>query len=257
MDLKKKIVDYSFRKEPYAGGDEPYEKQVKASIPFLKLIDPKKKKVLVIGCADGYEMKWLSDNGFSTIGITKSKKEVTKVKEKYNLEVKYTDMHDLPFDDSSFDCVYASNVLEHSVAPYVAFREWRRVLKKNGWLVLVAPSKEWLSEYYHFSVLTHTQIKDLLFKAGYNLLAGPNHSPTIGYRGGDIFYDLGRGRGHFDAFVSEKGSLLKDNYMLGNAWKSVEARENRSILLKIIKTLLKKPFNRVRVWWARNHIEIW
>jgi SAM-dependent methyltransferase len=252
-----KIKEYSSYKEPYAGGDELYEEQIKASIPFLKLINPKKKRVLVVGCADGYEMRWLSDNSFTTKGITKSKKEVVEVQKKHNLEAICADMHDLPFEDNSFDCIYASNVLEHSVAPYVALREWRRVLKKNGWLVLVVPSKEWLPEYYHFSVLSHLQIKDLLYKSGYELLAGPQHSPKIKYNGGDIFYDLGRGRGHFDAFVSKKVLLPKNDFMVGKAWKSIEIKESRSMLKKIIKVFLKKPYNLLRVWWARNHIEIW
>ena len=257
MNQNNKVREYSFQKEPLAGGDGSYEEQVKTSIPFLKLINPKKENVLVIGCADGYEMKWLSDNGFSVKGITKSKKEVIKVKEKHNLEAIYTDMHDLPFDDNIFDCIYASNVLEHSVSPFVALKEWRRVLKKNGWLVLVAPSREWLSEYYHFSVLTHSQIKDLLYKTGYELLAGPHHTSKIKYNGGDIFHDLGRGRGHYDAFVSKNTTLPKNDYMLGKAWKSVEINENKSILKKIIKVFLKKPYNFLRIWWARNHIEIW
>jgi SAM-dependent methyltransferase len=43
----------------------------------------------------------------------------------------------LPFDDDTFDLVYANFVIEHLAQPERAFREWRRVLRSDGRLVLV------------------------------------------------------------------------------------------------------------------------
>jgi SAM-dependent methyltransferase len=43
----------------------------------------------------------------------------------------------LPFDDVTFDLVYANFVVEHLDAPEAAFREWRRVLRAEGALVLL------------------------------------------------------------------------------------------------------------------------
>jgi len=257
MPLLDKIKQYSFQPEPYAGGNEPYEQQIVASLPFLKLIDPKLKKVLVIGCADGYEMKWLIDNGHETIGITKSEKEVEAVTKKYGLMAKLADMHELPFPDNSFDCIYASNVLEHSVAPFVALMEWRRVLKPGGQLILVMPSKVWMPEFYHFSVLTRGQIRDLLNKTGFKLQAGPGIKPQFVLNGGDIFHDLGRGRGHYDGFVATKGKLSKNQFMLGEEWQKVEQSEGKHPIVRIVKSLIKKPYNKARVLWARHHPEIW
>jgi SAM-dependent methyltransferase len=47
----------------------------------------------------------------------------------------------LPFDDASFDVVYANFVIEHLHAPEAAFREWRRVLRPDGALVLLTSNR--------------------------------------------------------------------------------------------------------------------
>jgi SAM-dependent methyltransferase len=43
----------------------------------------------------------------------------------------------LPFEDDSFDLVYANFVIEHLDSPAAALREWRRVLRPDGDLILL------------------------------------------------------------------------------------------------------------------------
>jgi SAM-dependent methyltransferase len=43
----------------------------------------------------------------------------------------------LPFEDDSFDLVYANFVIEHLDSPATALREWRRVLRPDGDLILL------------------------------------------------------------------------------------------------------------------------
>jgi SAM-dependent methyltransferase len=43
----------------------------------------------------------------------------------------------LPFEDASFDLVYANFVVEHLTDPQTAFQEWRRVLRPGGRVVLL------------------------------------------------------------------------------------------------------------------------
>lgn len=47
----------------------------------------------------------------------------------------------LPFDDGSFDLVYANFVVEHLKAPERTFVEWRRVLRRGGTLVIVTSNR--------------------------------------------------------------------------------------------------------------------
>jgi SAM-dependent methyltransferase len=246
------IIAVSSHIEPYAGGDQNFDEKIKGSLPFLKLIDKKYNKILVIGCGEGYEVKWLAEQGFKAVGLTKNASEASNAYKKYRVKVKISDMHQLPFKDKSFDCIYASNVLEHSISPFIALKEWRRVLKLNGILVLVMPSKEWVREYYHFSVLTHWQTIDLLTKTGFELLAGPSIKPKIDYQGGDIYYNLGRGWGHYDGYVAEKLNLKAKKFMLG---ESNNQKQNKNQIVKFIKMIIKIPYNYLRKWYGRHHIE--
>lgn len=47
----------------------------------------------------------------------------------------------LPFEDAYFDLVYANFVVEHLDAPEAAFREWRRVLRPDGALILLTSNR--------------------------------------------------------------------------------------------------------------------
>lgn len=52
------------------------------------------------------------------------------------------DMHDMPFDDASFDYVFCSNVGEHAASPVAWSFEIRRVLKDAGRFHIILPSFE-------------------------------------------------------------------------------------------------------------------
>lgn len=47
----------------------------------------------------------------------------------------------LPFEDETFDLVYANFVVEHLGRPESAFAEWRRVLRPDGTLVLLTSNR--------------------------------------------------------------------------------------------------------------------
>lgn len=45
----------------------------------------------------------------------------------------------LPFPSGQFDYVYSSHCLEHVLKPFECLREWHRVLKDGGYLIVVVP----------------------------------------------------------------------------------------------------------------------
>jgi ubiquinone/menaquinone biosynthesis C-methylase UbiE len=47
----------------------------------------------------------------------------------------------LPFEDRSFDVVYAGEIIEHVGDPAAALREWGRVLKPGGIFILTTPNR--------------------------------------------------------------------------------------------------------------------
>lgn len=54
--------------------------------------------------------------------------------------VNLTDPYKLPFDDRSVDIVLSGQMLEHCEFFWLAFAEWVRVLKPDGYIFLIAPS---------------------------------------------------------------------------------------------------------------------
>ena len=49
------------------------------------------------------------------------------------------DVHDIPFEDHTFDIVFCNHVMEHVKDDKLAMREIHRVLKKGGWATLQIP----------------------------------------------------------------------------------------------------------------------
>lgn len=97
--------------------------------------------LLEIGCAGGVMTANLSENipnivasDISLTYLRKAKKNVPSAK------FVRLDIHNLPFDDESFDCIVCTEVLEHVYSPYKALDEIHRILKPKGNFVLSVPN---------------------------------------------------------------------------------------------------------------------
>jgi SAM-dependent methyltransferase len=49
---------------------------------------------------------------------------------------------DLPFKDGTLDYVISSHVIEHFFDPVRTIKEWLRVVKKGGYVLIIAPTKD-------------------------------------------------------------------------------------------------------------------
>ena len=64
------------------------------------------------------------------------------------------DIHELPHDDNTFDIVFCNHVLEHVLSPVIVLTEMKRVMDKDGFMIIGVPCcPHFLSE-EHFTVLT-------------------------------------------------------------------------------------------------------
>ena len=57
------------------------------------------------------------------------------------------DIHQIPFDKNSFDCVLCNHVMEHVENDMLALREISRVLKPGGWAIIQVPFFEPVPEH--------------------------------------------------------------------------------------------------------------
>jgi SAM-dependent methyltransferase len=54
---------------------------------------------------------------------------------------RHGEMHDLPYGDETFDALVARHLIEHHPDTLLVLREWARVLKPGGVLVIVTPDQ--------------------------------------------------------------------------------------------------------------------
>lgn len=64
------------------------------------------------------------------------------------------DITDIRYPDESFDIIICSHVLEHVPDDVKAMSEFHRVLKKNGWAILLVPIAAMDKTYEDFSIVT-------------------------------------------------------------------------------------------------------
>lgn len=101
--------------------------------------------ILEIGCSGGPLLLALRAAGYHRLqGIDVSEKGIALAQERGLTEVALMDGAHLTFPDASFDLVIASDVLEHIEDDIQALREWRRVLRPGGQLIVFVPAHPYL-----------------------------------------------------------------------------------------------------------------
>jgi len=110
---------------------------------ILKILSsyPRHIKILDIGCSSGALLHELSLRGFTSLaGIDISARAVEAAKRRGFQDVKEVKAEATGFPDNSFDVVIASDILEHVKDDESALREWLRILKPGGDLILFVPA---------------------------------------------------------------------------------------------------------------------
>jgi len=103
-------------------------------------IDMKGLSVLEIGSGTGFQLKFLKERARCAVGID-IKSSIFRENQIENI-IEY-DGRNIPFDDSSFDMVFSSNVLEHISDIDGFLVEMKRALRDDGIGVHIMPSRSW------------------------------------------------------------------------------------------------------------------
>ena len=92
------------------------------------------------GCGEGVTLEKLVkfQPKKSVVGLDVDPRNV-EICSKYGLPVQQGSLFDLPFEDESFDTCLFLEVIEHLETPEAALREFFRVLKREGRLIVVFP----------------------------------------------------------------------------------------------------------------------
>ncbi|MFC1541690.1 class I SAM-dependent methyltransferase [Candidatus Latescibacterota bacterium] len=114
------------------------------------------RRVLDIGCGNGELSEILVRRGMNVVSTDLGFDSIRRASEKINgrlerrpprdASIRFVqgDIYRLPYDDSSFDAVVASEILEHLDNPQGAVSEVFRVLRPGGYFIVSTPYKELL-----------------------------------------------------------------------------------------------------------------
>lgn len=147
---------------------------------FVSYIDSKwsaslkNKRILDIGCGDGYTLSRINEQKISsdTIGISVNRGDVALARKLYGVKVKFGDMHEIPLPNNSVDTILARHCLEHSPMPLFALFEMHRVLEPaDGLLALVLPANSpfWIEYEGHFHCMPKENWRKLFKEAGFEV----------------------------------------------------------------------------------------
>ncbi len=107
--------------------------------------DPVRARVLDAGCGTGGALRWLSEFG-SAWGAERHPLAIDLAVQSMGRKMVRADVAALPFRSGGFSILTAFDVLYHQdiVDDVAVLREFARVLKPGGWLLVRVPAYDWL-----------------------------------------------------------------------------------------------------------------
>lgn len=133
---------------------------------------PHTAPILEIGCSGGPLLQRLTNQGYTDLtGIDVSEAGIAVAQLRGIPNVSCMDGANLDFPDASFDLVVASDVLEHIQDEGQALRDWARVLRSGGQILIFVPAFQFLwgkhdEVNHHFRRYTSAQLAQSLSGAG-------------------------------------------------------------------------------------------
>jgi 2-polyprenyl-3-methyl-5-hydroxy-6-metoxy-1,4-benzoquinol methylase len=102
------------------------------------------KKFLDVGCGEGFVLKIFKDSGWEIMGVDYSTHGIkTKNPELESFIIQgdvYEELRSLKEKDCKFNVIFLGNILEHVLDPSALIDQLKRLLEKNGLLVITVPN---------------------------------------------------------------------------------------------------------------------
>jgi len=120
----------------------------KAYLKFREAIgNVNKRKILDVGCGGGALSFYLSRKGANVTGIDISASSIEACRKEAKtrgLTIDFREMNaQIPdFEDETFDMIVGSRVIHHLPNLDIFFKECKRLLKKDGYIVFIEPLKK-------------------------------------------------------------------------------------------------------------------
>ncbi|MFH1030661.1 MAG: class I SAM-dependent methyltransferase [bacterium] len=190
---EEKINDFwNYMSKSKSANDKYFSKEVGNEIINLALKYSKLDgKILDYGCGTGFLIGYLIDKGISCSGIDSSVKSLDLINEKFKNNKLFKGAilakdFPLPIKNDSFDFIFFVETIEHILPEKreVLLREFHKILKKNGKILVTTPNNENLDKnknfcpecgcvfhrMQHVDYFDEKKLSNLLNEAGFNRL---------------------------------------------------------------------------------------
>ncbi len=141
------------------------------------------RTLLDVGCGDGEFLKQAKDRGYVATGIDLNRILVSKIKQKYDLDIHAISIEDFveQFPEKKFDIVTFFQVLEHMVDPDHFMSLIKSRLNNRGCVALSVPNRnrfeldlkrfpKWDSPPHHYTWWSKKSLKKFLIARGLKVL---------------------------------------------------------------------------------------
>ena len=147
-----------------------------------------KGKCLDVGYNNGRHLKLMPKG---SVGIDLDSR-YNKCLEDYKLITFDLNVCDLPLKESEFDVILCSHVLEHIDSPHLLLKEFKRICKKGGYIIIAVPNAKCISKdfyggefkKFHINAWDYYTLKKILevhnLRISQFLINHPTNNKTIG-----------------------------------------------------------------------------
>ncbi|MFQ5672109.1 MAG: glycosyltransferase [Nitrospinales bacterium] len=208
------VMDEFFAREESGDGrardkSEQYYQNVRRDI--LPLVPQEARCILEIGCGAGMTGRALKERpGVFVAGIERAARAAQQARQALDDVVEGNiETMALPYEENSFDCIIAADVLEHLADPLAVLKKLMRCLKPEGTVVASIPNvqffgvvqrliegnwtyqKEGILDETHLRFFTYREIEKLFCAAGLDIIRvdetlDPQYESVAGVKSGSL-----------------------------------------------------------------------
>lgn len=188
--LPKKRDLINFNKDKYNSLDTKrayFKKKFELFRRAIRVVETIKKyksngKILDVGCSYGFYMKIFKESNYDVEGVELEKRAVDYIKKNFFLKVYKGDINQINLKNNNYDIITMIDIIEHFPNPPSLLKRLRKLLKKNGLLVIQTPNFHsimskitknrwfWLLIPQHLFIFTKKSLTKLLILNNFKIL---------------------------------------------------------------------------------------
>ena len=132
-------------------------------------------RILEVGCGGGAFLAFLESKGHVTTGVDVLEEAINAARKvATRSDILFADAGDLPFPDSSFDCLISQHLVEHLEDLTGVLAEWRRVLDDGGVMAMCTPNSRYPRPSFfhdpnHVHIYDSEELREVVSRAGFRV----------------------------------------------------------------------------------------